>query len=304
MKQARVWGKLERLFPILSPHPWEGRKPPSHQSSPCCCLSHFTPSCVQSVPWFKVGLINPALTFYGSLYSVNATAKAWRFKTSFSQFKWLMWLIESVWMFINLVAKQLAQRSVCHVRRLRSLGGRLRSHLLTTGPTFCVWNQWDQSASFSQVLTGGGNDVQTLKGGGYLTSPEQTCNVQGRDETMLFFFSCKPASFLRVGSEMAFRQSKLDVLLVVAAVCVFHVPNGQSLVISPHCFCFLFFSPVFLLFGPSANTGMEFWCVFVSEEKQRGEMGYYRNFLSLVGSHLIQRAHWGERTLGSHFVYG
>lgn len=32
--------------------------------------------------------------------------------------------------------------------------------------------------------------------------------------------------------------------------------------------------------------------------------GYYQNFLSLVSSHLIQRAHSGEQTLESHFVYG
>lgn len=50
------------------------------------------------------------------------------------------------------------------------------------------------------------------------------------------------------------------------------------------------------------QTGGWSWGVHVSGGG--GGVGYYQNFLSLVGSHLIQRAHSGERTLGSHFVYG
>lgn len=89
-------------------------------------------------------------------------------------------------------------------------------------------------------------------------------------------------------------------LFFFAAVHVFHVPNGWSPVISPYCFFCISFvaglrgplsSITAYLLGPSANRGLELWCVFMSAKTGRGRLGIIKIFLSLVGSHLIQRAH-------------
>ena len=68
---------------------------------------------------------------------------------------------------------------------------------------FCFLNQWDQYTYFSQFL----KEVEAkflVKGSGYLILPEQTCNVQGRVETMDFCSHLNPC-VLSVVSQMAYR---------------------------------------------------------------------------------------------------
>lgn len=83
-------------------------------------------------------------------------------------------------------------------------GDGLHSHLFTSRNALCALKQWDQSPSFSQVFFFKEVEAQRLKGAGYLILPEQTCNVQGRVETMAFCSRLNPFD-LSADSVMAYK---------------------------------------------------------------------------------------------------
>lgn len=73
-------GELECLFPNLTPtSPTHGRAEshPLTSLHPIAHLSHFTPSCVQSVAWFVVWSPSPVMTKCGVQDTVNTRSETW-----------------------------------------------------------------------------------------------------------------------------------------------------------------------------------------------------------------------------------
>lgn len=118
-----------------------------------------------------------------------------------------------------------------------------------------------------------------VKGGGYLILPEQTRNVQGRVQTMDFCSHLNSFAW-NLLPPMTYKAQRAARFLVFL------------LLILPTARGFLWVVP--------ANEGLTVGYVWGGGWGVSGII----NFLSLVGSHLIPGAHSGERTLGSHFVYG
>lgn len=192
-------GELERLFPILTPHTthsWEGRKPPPHQPSHHCPLIPFhSQLCAVSCLLHSVVIEVPLITLYGSPYSGNTRARAYSFWQIDSFFKWMptcafvLWLIGSVWLFLKFVKQKIGlsfeQPTGCSgckagytvtcsrpgmhfVFKINGINLLLSVRFLRRWKLSSYWKETD------------------------LILPEQTCNVQGRVETMDFCSHLNP----------------------------------------------------------------------------------------------------------------